>query len=367
MLGRSGSRRKGGQTAPRLRRSPHIVGHWAGGRFGLRNYLEGTAIEIEPGMLGVLQYFGRWRSATDLEARCPSELRPQLSRLIERLLRASILLAHDSEAAYRAALASSWEPWSPDAGFSHFATRKPTIRYDDEETGAESPSAEAPPSQAKRHTRQRGTALPAGAMEGELPRLLVERRTWRAHSRRALSRQDLGTLLDLTWGTRQWCDTEDGRRVPLKTSPSGGACHPIEVYMLAVRVAGVSPGLYHYLHAEHRLERLRSGASAAMIGRYIPGQPRFRGAAALFLMTAVWDRAQWRYKFPRAYRSVLLEAGHFCQTFALVATWLGLAPFQTALFDDAFVEEQMGVDGIRECFVYGAGVGHRPRDGKWRP
>ena len=84
-------------------------------------------------------------------------------------------------------------------------------------------------------------------------------------------------------------------------------------------------------------------------------------------MTAVFARTQWRYRFARAYRSVLLEAGHVCQTFCLVATWLGLAPFCTGRFADAYVERQLRIDGVTESFVYGGGVGSRPAGARWAP
>ncbi len=58
-------------------------------------------------------------------------------------------------------------------------------------------------------------------------------------------------------------------------------------------------------------------------------------------MTAVLARVTWRYRFSRAYRVILLEAGHFGQTFCLVATWLGLAPFCTAAFDDEKIEADL--------------------------
>ena len=81
---------------------------------------------------------------------------------------------------------------------------------------------------------------------------------------------------------------------------------------------------------------------------YLGGQPWYRDANALFLMTSVIPRVQWKYRFPRAYRSVLLEAGHFCQTFCLVATWLGLAPFCTGLVADSLVERALRIDGVDE-------------------
>jgi hypothetical protein len=62
---------------------------------------------------------------------------------------------------------------------------------------------------------------------------------------------------------------------------------------------------------------------------------------------------------------VLLDAGHLCQTFCLVATWLGLAPFCTAAFEDSLIERDLGLDGIRESALYVAGVG-TPLEGRVR-
>ena len=59
----------------------------------------------------------------------------------------------------------------------------------------------------------------------------------------------------------------------------------------------------------------------------------------------------------RAYRVVLLDAGHLCQTFCLVATWLGLAPFCTAAMNDTLIEDDLKIDGISESALYVAGVG----------
>jgi len=77
----------------------------------------------------------------------------------------------------------------------------------------------------------------------------------------------------------------------------------------------------------------------------------------LFLMTAIFRRTMWKYNYARAYRVVLLDAGHLCQTFCLVATWLGLAPFCTAALKDTLIEKELGIDGIRESVLYVAGVG----------
>jgi nitroreductase len=82
-------------------------------------------------------------------------------------------------------------------------------------------------------------------------------------------------------------------------------------------------------------------------------------------MAAVFARSQARYRYARAYRSVLIEAGHLCQTFCLTATWLGLAPFCTAALADSAIERALGLDGVAESVLYAAGVGTRPPGVSW--
>jgi SagB-type dehydrogenase family enzyme len=105
------------------------------------------------------------------------------------------------------------------------------------------------------------------------------------------------------------------------------------------------------------------------IETYLGGQWWYRSAAAVVLMTAVLPRVWWHYETPRAYRSVLLDAGHVCQTFCLVATSLGLAPFCTMALADSRIERDLGVDGVHEVVLDAAGVGLRPEGGyvQWPP
>ena len=72
-----------------------------------------------------------------------------------------------------------------------------------------------------------------------------------------------------------------------------------------------------------------------------------RRASLVVFMSAVFARAQWRYPFARAYRTILAEAGHHAQSFCLLATALDLAPFCTMAFADSHVERWLGLDGRR--------------------
>jgi SagB-type dehydrogenase family enzyme len=156
----------------------------------------------------------------------------------------------------------------------------------------------------------------------------------------------------------------------LKTSPSGGARHSIEAYVLVRRVEGLAPGLYHYQPGSHELHLIRRytlrSSRVAMVA-YLPRQGFYGDASALVLMSAVFARVQWRYAFARAYRTVLAEAGHHAQTFCLAATWLGLAPFCTMALADSRIERDLGIDGVSESVLYATGVGPRPVGVSWAP
>jgi SagB-type dehydrogenase family enzyme len=206
--------------------------------------------------------------------------------------------------------------------------------------------------------------LPRPAARGGFPQILRARRTWRRFGSRPVALRELSTLLHLTSGVQQWVTARGEGRVAFKTSPSGGARHPVEVYLVARRVRSLTPGVYHYAAADHALERIAHAGALPPFQTFLPAQWWYDDAAAVMFFTAVFERTQWRYAGPRAYRAVLLEAGHVCQTFCLTATWLGLAPFCTmALADDA-IERTLGIDGVSEGVLYAAGVGTRPSG--WR-
>ena len=149
-----------------------------------------------------------------------------------------------------------------------------------------------------------------------------------------------------------------------KTSPSGGSLHPTEVYVLAWRVEGLAPGLYHYDVAANELRRLKQGDFRREAVRAASGQRWVGRAGFVCLMTAVFARTLWKYQLENAYRILSLDAGHLAQTFCLLATSRGLGAFTTAALQESYIERLLGLDGIREFPVYlcGAGVARPTSD-----
>ena len=115
------------------------------------------------------------------------------------------------------------------------------------------------------------------------------------------------------------------------------------------------------------IRRVRRGDMTARLRAWMPQSGYFAKAGFLVVLTAVLERQVWRYPYARAYRAALAEAGHACQTFCLAATWRGLAPFCLMGLDDAAIEQDLGIDGVRETVLYVAGAGTRPRGTAWAP
>lgn len=361
--------RRAGRATSRLRRARSLVVTWQEGRLTFENYLTREIVSAEPSALAVLSFFEDWRTAEELAAALP-EYRPEsVARAIETLVGHSLLLRQGTRQALRdEQVATTWRHWLPRASF-HFSTRDSPFasprqwRKMVREFVAESPQ---PPIFKVYPERPQIPLPPPASGEGDFLAVLLGRRTHREFSGAAVSIDQISALLAYTWGTTGDLHSEYFGRLLFKTSPSGGARHPGEVYLAAFDVAGLASGLYHYNVRDHSLEQLRRGRLRERLQDSAVGQKHVGQAAAVFLMSSVWARSMWKYRTPRAYRIVTLDAGHLGQTFCLVATWLGLAPFTTAALRDSAIEEALGLDGVTESVLYLAGVGvpkrrRRPR------
>lgn len=351
----------------RFRRSPFVVLYWRGARWVAHDYARGHVAEISPALATALNACTDWQTIVGLE-RALNVNRARATDYARVLRSHGFLRFHGHGPHPRKDAMAAFEAWNPAAGLFHDVSRR--VRFVSGSAAAAlmrrraRESAMPPP--VKRLRGALRQSLPRPALEGDFPEVLLGRRTWRRFGSSAVSTEQLATILGLTAGVQQWVPTSLGR-LPLKTSPSGGARHPIEAYVCVRRVTGVAPGLYHYASDVHALERLRRGDLTSRVRAWMPHSEYFARAAFIVIFTAVMERELWRYPYARAYRAALAEAGHVCQTFCLTATWQGLAPFCLMGLDDAAIERDLGVDGVRETVLYVAGAGARPRGSTWAP
>jgi len=347
------------------RRAPFIVSYWSANSLIFENFLTRRRIAANPQTATILHFFDRWRSPSELIVQLNEYKPSSLRRAIALLHKHSFLQRSGERRPPRELALKNWGEWNPAAGFFHLSTKDVEFYQDTEEEFRRVlrlAKLHATPKPFKRYPRVAQVRLPKPKVDGEFPRVLLSRRTWRIFSAKPVGLPELATLLSLTWGIQGWAKVPRLGSAALKTSPSGGALHPIEAYVLARNVRGLRPGLYHYDSAAHRLDLLHRGATSRQITRYLANQEWFAGASFVVFMTGAFARTRWKYNYARAYRAVLVEAGHLCQTFCLTATWLGLAPFCTLAFADSKIEKALGLDGISESVLYAAGAGMRPTD-----
>jgi SagB-type dehydrogenase family enzyme len=348
------------RTTP-LRRARCVFLYWRDGQLFFHNFARRLTVSGRPVTCEVLDFFDRWRTSKEAITHFANYSQRSVRSTLTQLVHYGLLLPKGSrEATQDVRIAKEWSAWLPEGSF-HFSTKD--AAYVDRSNWSldrlKSVLPKTPqPKIFKTVKGAKRTLLPKRIIpDSEFIRVLMARKTHRRFSDQELKLETVSQLLSLVWGVNGYLYSRRFGRLLHKTSPSAGARHPGEVYLMALRVKGLRAGLYHYQPAAHQLEMINTNTSREKAWLYCARQHFVRNAAALFLMTAVFPRTMWKYHLARAYRVVLLDAGHLCQTFCLVATWLGLAPFCTAALKDTLIEEDLGIDGIRESVLYIAGVG----------
>lgn len=179
---------------------------------------------------------------------------------------------------------------------------------------------------------------------------------------RPLPLAQLAQVLERAFAARGTVHGADDFDVLKKTSPSGGALHPTECYLIARKVEGLAPGLYHYRPVDHALQPLPLDEAAVLAGAdrhadaqgmdaleylswiAVGGQQWFADAPVLCVLAPRFVRNFWKYRnHPKAYRVCILDIGHLSQTFLLSATELGLGSYVTAAINEADLERAFGL------------------------
>lgn len=132
-----------------------------------------------------------------------------------------------------------------------------------------------------------------------------------------------------------------------RAAPSAGAMYPTEMYVAVRDLPGIEDGLYDYHVLEHSLSLVRAGNVLAPLEHAVFGHPAVATARAVVILTAEWFRTSWRYK-ERGYRRALLDTGHVLGNLVEAAPDEGLVALPIGSFQDAPVEQLIGIDPIEE-------------------
>lgn len=291
---------------------------------------------------------------------------------LEFLLRTGLVVCDSQHYAHHrdrddALRASHWHPLS---ALVHGLTRWGDVDTVDamQKTGTETAAqlrgvlGAPPPERVLRRESGNAMQLPR-AGHGEFDRLLQRRATCRNFDRtRPLPLHLFSQVLDRVFAAQGSVRVTEDTVFLKKNSPSGGGLHPVDAYLLVRDVEDVVPGIYHYDALEHALRPMPSPSLALddFTLRALAGQDWFSGAHAMAIMAPRYARNFWKYRqHAKAYRAVLLEAGHLSQTLYLSATEAGLAAYVTCAINEACLDEALGLDPLNEGVLAICGFGWR--------
>lgn len=163
---------------------------------------------------------------------------------------------------------------------------------------------------------------------------LLQRRSVRSYMGEPLTLPEVSQLL---WAAQGITDPRGFR-----TAPSAGALYPLETYVVAGNVRGLSPAVYRYEPNEHQLLRTVEGDKRAQLAAAALGQSWVREGAIAIVFTAVYERTTGRYG-DRGIRYVHMEVGHAAQNLCLQATALDLGTVTVGAFYDKTVAELLNL------------------------
>jgi len=195
--------------------------------------------------------------------------------------------------------------------------------------------------------------LPEPKYDGKVcvERALLERRSVRDYVNEPLSLSEVSQLL---WAAQGLTDPAGYR-----TAPSAGALYPLEVYLVAGKVASLSAGVYRYRPRGHELVAVAEGDKRPELCAAALGQTALRQAPVTVVLAAIYGRTTRKYR-ERGIRYVHMEAGHVAQNIGLQAVSLDLGSLVIGAFGDAEVKKVMVLPEEEEP-LYLIPIGKRSR------
>lgn len=164
---------------------------------------------------------------------------------------------------------------------------------------------------------------------------LRERRSIREFKKDAwMDLEELGALL--------WAAQGRVERSGKRTAPSAGALYPLDVYVVSTRVKDLAAGVYHYEVVGHGLKVVSAGEKLKELTTAALDQQWINDAAAVIVLTGEFARSAGKYG-DRAQRYTMIECGLAAENVYLEATMLNLGTTFVGAFDDAEVQQVLGL------------------------
>ncbi|AUG01741.1 hypothetical protein CXQ81_14370 [Pseudomonas sp. 09C 129] len=120
--------------------------------------------------------------------------------------------------------------------------------------------------------------------------------------------ENILSALSLSLGVQREAQLNTGGRILKKTVPSGGGRHPVEAYL----VDFANQTVHHFNAVTYSLDTVKRVESPDLYTTIFGVRDSYIDFAVNFavVFTCIWERNMFRYREPRTFRSVHLDAGH---------------------------------------------------------
>ena len=164
---------------------------------------------------------------------------------------------------------------------------------------------------------------------------LLKRRSVRDYKDQPL---ELAEVSQLLWAAQGITDQRG-----LRTAPSAGALYPLEVYLVAGNVSGLSAGAYRYVTDGHSLVKVADGDRREELCQAALGQASVKKGAAVIVFTAIYERTTGKYG-DRGIKYAHIEVGCASQNVYLQAVSLDIGTVFVGAFHDSRVRELLNLE-----------------------
>lgn len=348
----------------RIRRAATLVSTFENDKTVLHNFLRKEIFECTPRVLDVLARLDDWQPLEAALATLPGDPVDN-AEILKTLITRDIVVLEGSPAAERDQRYRDHWRWGAVAGFYHFSLRD--LEFIDADRKLEQlreykAQGESPPLLTSNEGLDPIESLPPVDLDDAFYDVLYRRRSNRDYANGAISLQALTNCLFAGKGLKEVGDAGEFGRLPLTTTPSGGARNPFELYVWARAVEGLKPGFYHYSSLEHTLGFVGDDGDAPPPAHLLGKQDWTNGAAAVVFLCATFERSAWKYRQALAYRVVLMEVGAIIQNVQLAATHAGIASAPTGALAETEIEQLLGLKEIEQAALFAIALGAKHRD-----
>ena len=325
------------------------------------NYLTGAIFECDSDLLALLSDLGEWSDFDRVHCMVPTMAADELRETLSQLIDGGAIVEQNSALATREAEHKRTWTWGLPSALFHFSVhdRQHMTLEATEDLQRAKAARSAQPDPFLKNNTDRQIILPDPSAS-ELIQLMARRRTARRTTAENVTLQQVSECLFAGMGITGHTENCVGR-LPLSMTPSGGARNPFEAFLLARRIDGLNPGLYHYSAVQHSLEAIEE-AAIPPLPELLGGQDWVDDMPCIILLCAFFERSMWKYDDANAYRVVMIEAGHIGQNIMLAATRNSLSACPTAALNHEVLQNLLGLaQRSTQWPLYALTLGHPSR------